>query len=309
MAFSTFAGAVRLLQALGRGRAVLTAASVIVALLVFAGCSDSESEPAAEGLDVPTSEDPGPVHVHGLAVDPADGALFIASHTGLFRLPEGEDDAERVADRYQDTMAFTVIGPGHFLGSGHPDGREDLPPFLGLIESQNAGETWEEVSLMGEADFHLLAAAGRQIYGFGSAWEGEESLFLASSDRGRTWVKRPGPGPLIGLVLSPRDSQVLIASTRTGLHLSRDGGKSWRPLPGAPGLLTWPQSDQLYLADANGAVKSSADEGRSWQTAGRLPEAPAAVGNGAAKLFAAIHSGTILKSSDGGSTWRVRFKP
>lgn len=296
----------RPLQALWRGRAGLTAASVIVALLVFAGCSDSEDEPAAGGSGVPTSEDPGPVHVHGLAVDPADGALFIASHTGLFRLAEGEEDAERVADRYQDTMAFTIIGPGHFLGSGHPDGREDLPPFLGLIESQNAGETWEEVSLMGEADFHLLVAAGQQIYGFGSEWEGEESLFLASSDRGRTWVKRPVPGPLIGLALSPRDARVLIASTGAGLHLSRDGGKSWRPLPGAPGLLTWPRPAHLYLADANGAVKVSADEGRSWQMAGRLPEAPAAFGNGAGRLLAATHSGTILESSDG-STWRVRF--
>ena len=27
--------------------------------------------------------DPGPVHVHGLGVNPADGALFIATHTGL----------------------------------------------------------------------------------------------------------------------------------------------------------------------------------------------------------------------------------
>jgi hypothetical protein len=303
------ADAVRRLRAPFGGRAVLSAASVVVALLIFAGCSDSEDEPAAEGPSVPTSEDPGPVHVHGLAVDPADGALFIASHTGLFRLPKGGEEAERVADRYQDTMAFTIIGPGHFLGSGHPDGREDLPPFLGLIESQNAGETWEEVSLMGEVDFHLLAAAGDQIYGFGSEWEGEESLFLASNDQGRNWVKRPVPGPFIGLALSPSDARVLVASTGTGLHLSRNGGKSWRGLPGAPGLLTWPRPGQLYLADANGAVRVSGDEGRSWQTAGRLPEAPAALGNGGGRLWAATHSGTILESADRGSTWNVRFEP
>jgi hypothetical protein len=27
--------------------------------------------------------DPGPVHVHGLGINPADEALFIATHTGL----------------------------------------------------------------------------------------------------------------------------------------------------------------------------------------------------------------------------------
>jgi hypothetical protein len=290
-------------------RAVLSAASVIAALLVFAGCSDSEDGSAAEGSGVPSAEDPGPIHVHGLGVDPADEALFIASHTGLFRLPEGEDVAERVADRHQDTMAFTIIGPGHFLGSGHPDGREDLPPFLGLIESQNAGETWEEVSLMGEVDFHLLAAAGEQVYGFGSEWEGKEALLLASSDKGRNWVERAVPAPLISLALSPRDARALIASTATGLHLSRNGAKSWRALPGPPGLLTWLQADQLYLVDASGAVKVSADEGQTWKTAGRLPDAPAALGNGGGKLLAATHSGTILESSDGGSTWRVRFEP
>jgi hypothetical protein len=35
--------------------------------------------------------------------------------------------ARRVADRYQDTMGFTVTGPDRFLGSGYPDGRDDLP--------------------------------------------------------------------------------------------------------------------------------------------------------------------------------------
>lgn len=291
----------------------VTIASVAAALLVLAGCFDGESEDSATSgssaaLTSP-SEDPGPIHVHGLGVDPADGALFIASHTGLFRVPQGQGEAERVADRYQDTMAFTILGPGRFIGSGHPDGREDLPPFLGLIESRDAGETWEEVSLMGEADFHLLAAAGQQVYGFGSAWEGEELLFLASGDGGRTWAKRPVPGPLVGLALSPRDPRVLIASTETGLHLSRNGGKSWRSLPGAPGLLTWPRPDRLYLVDANGAVKVSSEEGQGWRAAGELPEPPAAFGNGAGRLLAATHAGTILESSDGGSSWRVRFGP
>lgn len=86
--------------------------------LVAVGCGSAENapEPATSA-----NGDPGPIHVHGLGIDPADGSLFVATHTGLFRTPAGEQRAIRVADRYQDTMGFTVVGPNRFLGSGHPD--------------------------------------------------------------------------------------------------------------------------------------------------------------------------------------------
>jgi hypothetical protein len=75
-------------------------------------------------------------------------------------VPNGKKTAERVGDSYQDTMGFTVVGPNRFLGSGHP-ATDDLPPLLGLIESTDAGKTWEHVSLLGEADSHVLRSAGR----------------------------------------------------------------------------------------------------------------------------------------------------
>ena len=77
-----------------------------------------EHEGPAEGGSNPVIEDPGPIHVHGLGVNPADGALFVATHTGLFRAPRGELRATRVADRYQDTMGFTVTGPDGSWGRG-----------------------------------------------------------------------------------------------------------------------------------------------------------------------------------------------
>jgi hypothetical protein len=60
--------------------------------------------------DEQTSEaGPGPVHVHGLGVNPSDGALFIATHTGLFRAADGDGTAVRVGGSFQDTMGFTVV--------------------------------------------------------------------------------------------------------------------------------------------------------------------------------------------------------
>ncbi|HTU15237.1 MAG TPA: hypothetical protein VMF31_08565 [Solirubrobacterales bacterium] len=274
----------------------------------LAGCSDDGGSGEGRSAAAPPSEDPGLIHVHGLGVDPADGALFVASHTGLFRLPADEDGAERVADRYQDTMAFTIVGPNRFLGSGHPDAGEDLPPYLGLIESEDAGRSWEEVSLMGEVDFHLLAAAGDRIYGFGSAWGGTEPIFLASEDGGETWSDRKVPGPLQSLVVSPADPEKLVASSDRELLVSRDGGKRWESLRAAPGLLAWPDRGELFRADAEGRIEVSRDEGRGWRKTGNLGDAPSAFGHGDGRLFAATHQGSILESGDRGSSWDVRYR-
>jgi hypothetical protein len=83
-------------------------------------------------------------------------------------------------------MGFTVTGPDDFLGSGHPDGRDRLPPFLGLIRSVDAGRSWEPVSLLGRRDFHVLEAAGRRIYGFGTDFETRRAGLLVSDDAGRS---------------------------------------------------------------------------------------------------------------------------
>lgn len=62
-------------------------------------------------------------------------------------------------------MALTVVGRDRFLASGHPDPRDPRlrrrgrPPLLGLIESTDAGRPWSSISLLGDADFHALAAA------------------------------------------------------------------------------------------------------------------------------------------------------
>ncbi len=65
-------------------------------------------------------------------------------------------------------MGFAITGPGTFLGSGHPDPREEdvRPPLLGLIESTDRGQSWERLSLHGEADFHALQAAHGRVYGY-----------------------------------------------------------------------------------------------------------------------------------------------
>ena len=269
------------------------------------GCGGDDDEALYRA---PVIEDPGPIHVHGLGVNPADGALFVATHTGLFRAAPGERRARRVAERYQDTMGFTVTGPDRFLGSGHPDGREGLPPFLGLIHSADAGRTWEPVSLLGKRDFHVLEAAGQRIYGYGSDFKSQQATLLVSGDGGRTWEERTPPEPLISLAIDPRDREHVVASGEQGSYSSTDAGGGWRPLGADPGLLAW-TGGALCRVGAGGDVSCSSDGGGSWQRVGAIGGQPAAFDSAGDELYVALHDGTIKRSADGGESWVVRAAP
>lgn len=283
--------------------ALLAAAGSALVLSACGGGDDGSPGAAVVG-------DPGAVHVHSLGVNPSDGALFVATHTGLFRAAEGEQSPTRIADRYQDTMGFTVVGPDRFLGSGHPDGREDLPPFLGLIESDDAGDSWQSVSLQGRWDFHLLEADGLRVYGFGSNFETREEALLVSLDRGDTWVVRSTPASLTSLAMHPRDPDRLVASSLRRLYASSDAGQSWRRLPGGPGLLAWAEPDSLYSIADNGSVRSRAGAGGPWRAVGRVAGGPAAfTAEEPADLYVALHDGTVERSTDGGVSWAVRSMP
>ncbi len=262
-----------------------------------------------EDRTAPTVEDAGPIHVHALGLNPADGTLFLATHTGLFRAPRRGARPKRVAGRYQDTMGFTVIGADNFLASGHPDGREKLPPFLGLIESTDAGRSWKAVSLQGTMDFHVLEAAGRRVYGFGSEWETRAQRLLVSDDRGESWRKRRAPEPLIDLAIAPDDPDTAVAAGKRTLHVTRDAGRSWSELSARSGLLTW-AGRRLFLVDPGGVVRMAVDGVKRWRVLGRIGGKPAALAAGRGReLYVALHDGTIKRSTDGGASWSAHGRP
>ncbi|WP_217914777.1 F510_1955 family glycosylhydrolase [Miltoncostaea marina] len=274
-----------------RARVLLGAATAVLVLLAAACGGGTEAEaPAAES---------DPIHAHGLGLNPADGALYIATHTGLFRMESGSDEAARVGDRRQDTMGFTVAGADRFLGSGHPDLREGLPPLLGLVESLDRGRSWEPISLLGKADFHALRATGSFIHGY----DASGGRLMISDDGGQTWrVRRPPP--LMDLVVDPDDPSRIVAASEGGLIVSRNDGRSWRPLGGQPGLLAWPRRDALYALSLDGELSVSGDGGASWARAGRVGGRPEAMtAPTSERLIVALEHGALRSSSDGGRTW------
>ena len=253
------------------------------------------------GEDAPSAGDPVRLeHVHGLGVDPADGSLHAGTHYGLIRV--GEDgEASRVADRVQDFMGFTVVGPEHYLASGHPGADQDGPSNLGLIESTDGGQTWATVSLEGEADFHALEARHGLVYGYNAG-----SLMV--SDDGVTWETR-GSLPLADFAVSPSDPDTLVATTEQGLALSTDGGRSFAPMEGAPllQLVSWTDDAVLVGVAPDGATFLSDDEGQSWQQRASVegqPEALTAVGR---QVFVALVGGTVVRSTDGGASFSTMY--
>ncbi|GAA3137332.1 hypothetical protein JOF29_000070 [Kribbella aluminosa] len=278
---------------------------ILILVLVFAiALALVLARTIGTGKDKPTGSgpggDPGMVLVNSLAVDPADGTLYAATHTGVFRVPASKQ-AARIAGRYQDTSGFVIPGPRHFLASGHPDPRENKPGRLGLIESTDAAQTWHSVSLDGRADFHTLRAAHGHVYGFDAA----TARFMVTQDL-RTWDSR-SVTPMLDFDVSPDVPDTILAATSEyGLARSSDGGRSFATVKNSPPLavLSWPAANLLYGATPAGAVMASTDGGNTWEQRGSLDGQPTAiVAQGKQTLHAATASG-IYTSSDGGRSFR-----
>ena len=271
-----------------------------VPLMALAGCGGDRA-PVGDSESV--ISDAGAAHIHGVGINPADDSVFIATHSGMFRAAADEQRARRVGKLRQDTMGFTVIGPDRFLGSGHPDAREALPPLLGLIRSSDAGRSWQPISLLGQADFHVLRAAGRRVYGVNAS----DGALLVSSDGGQKWAQRTPPGAILDLAIDPAGDDRIVVSSDRGLFISPDGGRGWRPLHRELiGMLAW--TEQVTLVDARGDVHTSADAGRDFERVGSVGGRPAALAAHEALLLAALHDNTVRVSSDGGRTWTLRVQ-
>lgn len=255
--------------------------------------------PSVTGGDS-TSTTPDLAHVHGLGVDPADGMLYAASHYGLFKLAPG-GAPERVGP-VQDVMGFTVVGPRHFLGSGHPGSRTDGPPHLGLVESTDAGRTWRELSLAGRADLHSIEAKHGLVYGYDS----QSRQLMVTTDM-RNWDNRARLA-VSDFAVDPASPDVIVANTADGLMRSSDGGRSFSPLPDAPALvfLEWPATGTLLGSDPNNTIYVSTDGGNTWTRQGQAPGPPGAfAASTVSDVYVATESG-IHYSSDGGRTFTVR---
>ena len=279
-----------------RPRAMLGAA---VLALVLASCSapadtpqtrDPAQAPAGQGLP---SE-----HVHGVAFNPADGKVYLATHDGLFRY---DSTGPVLVGPVIDLMGFTAAGPDRFYSSGHPGAGVDMANPVGLIESTDAGQTWSTLSREGQSDFHTLTASQTGVTGY-------DGTAVLSTPDGQTWTTLEPPVDTYAVAASPDGSTMLVTS-QSGPARSTDGGTTWSIDPGAPLLqLEYFVDDQSVVGVApDGGIFLSSDAGATWDQRDSVGQAPQAVTaraqpDGELEILVVIED-AILRSLDSGSSF------
>ncbi|GAA2641309.1 F510_1955 family glycosylhydrolase [Streptomyces vastus] len=274
-------------------RPLLAIAGTSIAALVLAACGggSSDADTAADASDSSGTLS----HVHGLGVDPADGRVYVATHSGLYTVAKGQKP-KLVGDRKDDFMGFTVTGENTFIASGHGAPGSDRPGNVGLIETKDAGRTWTSRSLSGEADFHSLDSAKATVYGY------EGGRIRVSSDL-KSW-EDGATLEALDLAVNP-SGEKLLATTAEGVVTSTDGGRAFaKGAEPVQAFVSWPAEKSLFGIGTSGKLSSSADGGKTWKelttVPGGQPQALTAVN--ADHILAATMTG-VYESRDGGKTF------
>lgn len=247
-------------------------------------------------------------HVHDVAFDP-DGALLVGAHTGVYRVDPTTDDTALVGKTTFDAMGLTVHADT-ILASGHPDpGNQDhtfTAPNVGLVRYSDAG--WEQVSLAGITDFHLLAAtpaAPDFLLGLPS----DRAVLAASSDSGQTWTDI-GPLTARDISIDPMKADVVTATTPEGLMVSRDGGISFTAVANAPALLVITADptveEGIIGVDTDNTIRTgSTKEGAVWKSAGHATGAATGIAASLDGAVAIADESGVSVTTDAGNTWRT----
>ena len=297
--------------------ALLAVRPVIAFVLLGGDGGDEEQASEASELAVPWIDPDGQDPVVGAVdVNPADGSVWMSTNAGLFRVPEGSEEPEKVQGtlatpdgegEISEQLVVRFTGDDELIASGHPPEGSNLPPALGLVRSSDAGKTWESVSELGDADFHAIQTSGDTIV---AGRYGEPAIDV-STDGGKTFANKRPPDPLVDLEVDPSDPERWIATTQSGLFTSSDQGGAWRQRDAVPNArLAWPETGVLFRVDPGGPVKRSSDGGETWEDAGSTGGEPRALfAVSADELYAVLLDGTVKRSTDGGATWTDRVTP
>lgn len=199
--------------------------AIVIAMfvLVLTACS-----PANQTTSVPQAvEFP---HIHGLGFSADGGTLYVPAHDGLLVFTNGQWQVPNLP--VNDYMGYTATNNG-FYSSGHPGSGSNLPNPLGLVKSDDGGQTLDVLAFEGESDFHLLGVGyeNHAIYVLNSSPNSQLGLGLFYSlDEGQTWEQSSGQGiegNIFQIAVHPTDAGTVAIATETGLYLSNDYGNTF----------------------------------------------------------------------------------
>ena len=265
--------------------------------------------PVAAQETMPLSDLMAATHVHGIGPGTAGvESLTLATHNGLWAVDLAGDTATRMGQSQDDFMGYSAV-PGS-LGVAYASGHPVTGGNLGIIRTEDAGQTWVPVSdgLDGPVDFHNMEVSRADpalIYGIG-----HDGRVQRSADGGLSWeASGQAPEKLIDIATAPDDAARVYAATEGGLFLSPDGGATWQPvIEGVPVSTVDTGADGVVRAvDLAQGLVTLGEGGDITPIANDLPDGYllflATTSVDPLWLAALSAKGRLVTSQDGGVSW------
>ncbi len=152
-------------------------------------------------------------HLHAIHAWGDTEELALGTHEGFFRTEAGSDELVAVFEG-PDFMGLVhdPFNADRYWGSGHW-GAEGLNNW-GFAESTDAGATWTEISLTGQADFHAMGVSADQE---GLVVGGMPGTLWVSDDAGRTWEQNSSPPLVNDMEVEDPVGPVMLVATGSSL--------------------------------------------------------------------------------------------
>jgi photosystem II stability/assembly factor-like uncharacterized protein len=263
---------------------------------------------------------PGDGSVLSLAVDPGNPAVVYAvagvfANPGtLYKSTDGGDTWKALVGSRLHVVAIAPDQPATVYVAGDR-----------LLRSRDGGQTWTELTFPATGEFHdvnsLVVLPGDVLLAL------DRSTLLRSADGGVSWsavatvasVDTAYASPRI--LAAPADPSHVAYASRTEIHVSADGGLSFRLAARPPSEGTDPQDIAGFalspsnpgtwyaMLGDNPTIFRSDDRGATWRVAGTLPiSSPGGVAvllvdpRTPDRVYAGTYFG-LFKSVDGGRSW------
>jgi len=240
-----------------------------------------------------------------------ENVLFAGTTNGMIRSRDGGTTWEKLAPYETRSISFDMRRLGRiFIATGG----------AGILRSEDNGNTWKKVNVgfCNRQLTPLAAASDGGIYTSTIYDPADGGLFRLAPGDGE-WSKLPLDSETFGepvIRLMPVSRQKLYAATSSGLFLSRDSGKTWKPLAGPrtgshlTGLLAPPWLRGRILVSAASGLYAG-NESAGVRTRVRLPAAA-----GEFRILAALDSpwiaaiaGPEVWLSSDGENWAACARP